>query len=65
MAEDDEYRPREDDHLVEPFFAGLGAEGDADSEAERDAVPEKGARGCGRAAVVLAALLGFGLSLSL
>jgi len=35
--EDEEYRPRKDDHLVEPFFAGLAKDG---------AGADEGRRGC-------------------
>jgi hypothetical protein len=48
--EEDEYRPRPDDHLVEPFFAGLGQEGGG-RELREDV-----RRGCGAAAVLLVAV---------
>lgn len=48
--EDEEYRPRADDHLVEPFFAGLGQEGGG-RELRADA-----RRGCGGAAALLLAV---------
>ena len=56
--EDEDYRPRKDDHLVEPFLAGLGKEGGG--RELRDEVR----RGCGGAAAlfVLLALPAIGLA---
>ena len=36
------YRPREDDHLVEPVFAGLGVGDEEGAESERDDVRRPG-----------------------
>jgi hypothetical protein len=48
--EDEEYRPRADDHLVEPFFAGLGQDGGG-RELRADV-----RRGCGAAALLVLAV---------
>ena len=49
--EPDEYRPREDDHLVEPMFAGLGV-GEEREEEDAPPVEEEGSRGGFLAALV-------------
>ncbi|MEM7309441.1 MAG: hypothetical protein AAF682_22350 [Planctomycetota bacterium] len=40
VDDDEEYRPRATDHLVEPFFSGLGHDGEP---AEEGASPERAA----------------------
>lgn len=32
----EDWGPRENDHLVEPFFSGLGAKGDTEAEKETE-----------------------------
>jgi hypothetical protein len=49
--EDDEYRPRPKDHLVEPFFAGLGQE----EPEERENPPPR--NGCGGLVALLVLIL--------
>ena len=51
-TEDEDYRPRADDHLVEPFLAGLSPQRPA-AEASRT-----GRRGCGGAVLIMIVLAG-------
>ena len=50
-TQDEDYRPRADDHLVEPFLAGLAPE-------RPSAAPRTGRRGCGGAALLVIVLAG-------